>query len=310
MHPGATLPRRFVGHLYSTSFRTTICLSLFAILAICHLGAQTEPTPLPSSDATVQANTPSATPSIGGTVVPQPLASLGQMDAAALTEVKAYGAALGGNQRWLGMQATGTITYASDPTPYSATLTNVGHSEFRLDTQNRNGPISIRVHGRSGAAQFGNNPVMPMDPDTAVLGIFPFEIVGKANPAAKSAALLDRGSDSTNGVPLHRVTLAVPSASLSISTKSQGTVPIDLYFDPVTHLLVKSVCTVFVPGARHVPFLSVVTYSDYRPVGNSVVPFQYSESINGRPYQTLQLTAVQLNPSLPADYFQFERTKQ
>jgi len=181
---------------------------------------------------------------------------------------------------------------------------------FRLDTQNRNGPISIRVKGRAGAAQFGKNPVMPMDPDTAVLGIFPFEIVGKANQAAKSASLLDQGSEPNNGVSLHRVTLAVPSASLSISTKSQGTVPIDLYFDPVTHMLVKSVCSVFVPGARHVPFVSAVTYSDYRMVGDSVVPFQYAESINGHPYQTLQLTSVQLNPSLPANYFRFEGTKQ
>jgi len=238
-----------------------------------------------------------------------PTATLGKKDEAALLETAAYSAALGGGKRWPGMQATGTITYASDPVQHSATLTNRGHQQFRLDVETSNGTQSIRVQGLVGSLQQGTKTI-PIDPDTAIMGIFPFEIVGKAVPEAKMTSLLDRGTATSSGQSLHRVTLDLPSLYWNPVTKSQGTLPVDLYFDPVTHLLIKTVCNVYLPGMRHVPFLSVVTYGDYRTVGNSVIPFQYSESINGHPYQTLKLTSVQLNPALPADYFQFERPKQ
>ncbi len=239
-----------------------------------------------------------------------PTATLGQKDAPALTEVTAYSSALGGGKRWVGMQATGTITYANDATQHSATLTNLGPHSFRLDVQTPKGPVSIRIQGRMGAVQTGTEAAIPLDPDSATTGIFPFEIVGMAVPEAKTTALLDRGTVNSSGSSLHRVTLELSSTNWNPGTKSQGTLPIDLYFDPATHLLVKSACNIFSARGRHVPLLSVVTYSDYRTVGTAVVPFQYSESIDGHPYQTMQLTSVQLNPALPADYFQFERPKQ
>jgi hypothetical protein len=236
---------------------------------------------------------------------PEPAATLGQKDEAAVAELTANISVLSGGSRWVGMQGTGTITYGTDSTQNSVTLSNLGADRFRLDTQTPGGVESIRIDRRIGKIQFENGPVSVLNPDTAILGIFPFEIAQRAASPGKNVALLDRGTTSSDGRSLHRVALEMPSVIGNPATKSQKTLPVDLYFDPATHLLVKSVCYVLIPGGRQVPFLSVVTYSDYRSVGASVVPFHYSESLNGQPYRTVQLTSVQLNPTLSATYFQF-----
>jgi len=167
----------------------------------------------------------------------------------------------------------------------------------------------MRIHGRIGKVQVGTKPPVGMSPDTAILGIFPFEIAGRAAPQAKNAALLDHGIASNSGQSLHRLTLELSSMSWDSVRKSQAILPVDLYFDPATHLLIKSACYVFIPGGKQIPFLSVVTYGDYRRVGASMVPFLYSETLDGQPYRTVQLSAVQLTPNFPTDYFQFQGVK-
>ena len=79
----------------------------------------------------------------------------------------------------------------------------------------------------------------------------------------------------------------------------------DFYFDPTSHLLIKSVCPVLMGAGHPVTFLSVVTYSDYRKVGTAMIPFRYTETLNGQLYRTLQLSGVQLSPDLTSQYFQF-----
>lgn len=236
---------------------------------------------------------------------PLATATLGQQDTAASAEIAAYRSVIGGSSRWLGMQATGTIRFSADPTEYNVTLSNLGNQRFRLDTQTPAGVESIRIQGRLGKVQIGNKPAAVMDPDTALTGIFPFELVGRVPPGAKNTALVDHGTVSINGTSLHWLTLELPSVAWNPSSRSQGTLPVDLYFSPTTHLLIRSACYVILPGGRQVPFLSVVTYSDYRFVGTSMVPFHYAENINGQLYRTVQFSSVQLNPALSPDYFHF-----
>jgi len=181
---------------------------------------------------------------------------------------------------------------------------------FRLDVETPVGLESTRIQGRAGTVQAGNKPPSTFDPDTAILGMFPFEIVTRVVPGVNDVALLDHPSIAGVLQSLHRVTIELPAAAWHSEIKSRGTLAIDLYFDSTTHLLAKTVSSVLIPGARRVMVVSVVSYSDYRQVGTAVVPFHYSETLDGQPYRTLQLTAVQLNPSLPVDYFQPARTNQ
>lgn len=313
MHHSASVCESRGGLSGSRPLLAASCAALFSVLAVVPIAGQSvvSATHSGSTEANKQnASTAVVNPLDSSVFTPEPTTKLGQQDAAATTEVAAYTSALSGGRHWMGMQGIGTVTYANGPTEFNATLSNRGNLSFRLDIQTPAGLESTRVQGRMGAVQLGTKPSTPIDPDTAILGIFPFEIVARAVPSAQNASLIDGGTVSSNGQSLHRITLELPAMSLSVTTKLPGTLPIDLYFDPTTHLLVKSVCNVLMPGGRRTPFLSVVTYSDYRTVGTSVVPFHYSESINGQPYRALQLTSVQLNPSLSADYFRFERSNQ
>jgi|GEM_PF-1907765 len=302
-----------VSHGHTSLLKLSIRAGLVSTLA-CGLHAQTAAITAQSElQPSASESTPAAviSPLDHSVFAPTASAPLGQADAAAATELKAANSALAGSTSWTGLQATGTITYATDPTQFNVTLSNLGSNKFRLDTQTQTGVESIRISGRVGRVQSEDGTVTAIDPDTAIMGIFPFEILTKGASPGKNTALVDHGTASTaTGQSAHRVTFELSSILRDPATKSQKTLPIDLYFDPATHLLIKSVSSVLIPGARLVPFLSVVTYSDYRTVGTSLIPFHYVETINGQPYRTLQLTSAQTNPTLSQTYFQFERSNQ
>ncbi|MCU1252892.1 MAG: hypothetical protein JWQ49_5921 [Edaphobacter sp.] len=69
--------------------------------------------------------------------------------------------------------------------------------------------------------------------------------------------------------------------------------------------LPKSASSGFIAVGHSAKCLRVVTYSDYRKVGTSMVPFRYDESMDGQQYWVLQLSDVRLNPVFDATYFQF-----
>jgi hypothetical protein len=211
-----------------------------------------------------------------------------------------------GQVRWGGMQGTGKITYASgDPTAYDATLSNLGADRFRLDAQTKKGPTSIRIHRFVGKIQGSDGAISVIPSTTAALGLFPFELPRFANSPGLASSLIDQGLVALGGTELHRITLELGSLGRNPVTKSIDTIVTDLYFDPTSHLLIKSVSSVLIAGSRPVKLLSVVTYGDYRMAAGSMVPFRYTETLEGQPYRTLQLSNVQLNPELNTTYFEF-----
>jgi hypothetical protein len=78
-----------------------------------------------------------------------------------------------------------------------------------------------------------------------------------------------------------------------------------MYFDPTSHLLVKTATAIALGGMRNTSLLRVVTYADYRAVGSSLIPFRYIETLGGQPQWTLQLSSAQTDPTLNEQYFQF-----
>ena len=144
-----------------------------------------------------------------------------------------------------------------------------------------------------------------MPQSTASAGIFPFERLRKLKLSSPNISLIDHGSAVIDGNALHRITLEYGTEGRNPGTRSQTTEATDLYFDPSTHLLVKTASSVWAMSGRAAKFLIVTTYDDYRTVGDTLIPFRFTETMEGQQYATLQLSSVQLNPSITSQYFEF-----
>jgi hypothetical protein len=237
--------------------------------------------------------------------IPDATQPLGQKDSGALTELTGNLVAAGSSS-WTSLTGTGQITYgAANSSAYSATLSILGEAEFRLDAQTSTGPLSIRISGSRGSIQEADGRRFPIPPDTAATGIFQFVQPRRANLPSLKQSLLDRGPATVDGASLRRVTLAFAAKNRDIATGKPANIATDLYFDPSSHLLVKSANFIGVDGGHNNHFLRVVTYEDYRQVGNSMIPFRFTQTLDGQKQWTLQLTEVQLNPTFPPTYFEF-----
>lgn len=269
------------------------------ILSSCSLAAN------PLSPATQTSSSTNAGGLNAQIPIPVAIGALGQQDATALQEVVEHLAVVG-LAPWAGMQGTGQIVYGSkDLSAYPATLSMFSGNRFRLDAQSDKGEMSLRIHGPVGKIQGSSGVVETIPPDAAAVGIFPFALVRTAHFPGREASLIDHGLINEDGVQLHRMTVEIPSIGRDPVTKSRRTIAIDLYFDPASHLLIKSASSSFIADGHSAKFLRVVTYSDYRKIGTSMIPFHYDESMNGQKYWALQLSDVKLNPAFDPTYFQF-----
>ena len=163
----------------------------------------------------------------------------------------------------------------------------------------------MRIMRKAGQLQKPDGTLSTLPVDVALAGIFPFESPRRARFPEDSTSLIDHGMITLGAANLHRVTIEEKSVGISSSARA-NTVLTDFYFDSSSHLLVKSATFVPVPGARNVRFLFVTTYSDYRVVGTTLVPFRFEQTMDGQPLETLQLTTVTLAPTLASAYFRFD----
>jgi len=299
--PHVTYARRSIGQQCCPSSPRRIRQSLFLLVMVCAVGhAQSTPIGVEQTAST-------AATGFLDTDVPIPAATgaPGQQDTAAAKEITEH-LTIVGSVPWLGMQGTGQIVYGSkDTTAYSATLSMMGSDQFRLDAQTNSGEMSLRIHGQLGKVQGGGGPARTIPSETAAVGIFPFGLVRTTHFPGPGTSLIDHGLTAVGGVQLHRITVETPSIGRDPVTKARRMIAIDLYFDPASHLLVKSASSSLVALGHSSRFLRVVTYSDYRKVGAAMVPFRYTESMDGQQYWVLQLSDAQLNPALDTAYFQF-----
>lgn len=236
--------------------------------------------------------------------LPTAIGALGRADAGASAELIAHLKAVG-LAPWTGMQGTGQITYGNDSSVYTATMTILGGTEFRLDAGTQQGQFSIRIHGSDGEIQEANGHQTLILPNTAASGLVQFQLLRQADFPDPKTSLLDRGMVTVNHQVLHRLTYQFPAVIAALPLQKQQTIATDLYFDPATHLLVKSANTIRINGAGNHDFLREITYEDYRQVGSSMIPFRYTEALNGQKLWTLQLSDVQLNPEVQSTYFEF-----
>jgi len=228
--------------------------------------------------------------------VPVSTNKLGQFDTPALSEVLEHLKVVG-TSPWTGMQGKGTITYGDDKTSYPASLAIVGNTKFRLDGQSAHGAFSIRINGRIGNIQEADGKTYPLMPKTAASGIFQFQLP-RLEDLQTNSSVIDHGLTSSNGISLHRLTIERPF------TSNHKNVATDFYFDTKTHLLVETSNSIGLEGVGS-SILRTITYGDYRQVDGVMIPFSFSQAIDGHKQWTLQLSEVQLNPSIQTTYFTF-----
>jgi hypothetical protein len=243
--------------------------------------------------------------------VPTATGVFGHVDAAASTELIDHVKAVGASP-WHDMSGTGKITYQLGESAEvdDAALTILNADSYRLDIKRNQGNRSIRILGASGVTTEDDGSKQFLLPGTAAQGLFAFPQLRVATFPGNLTSIYDKGMLAVDGNTLHRLSVEhplsnAPAASKSANSKS-GPVGVvtDLYFDPVSHLLIKSVASIKLSGLRS-EFIQCVTYDDYRQVGTSLVPFRFEQSLNGQVQWTLQLDEVELNTGLKQANFYF-----
>ncbi|MGH9585786.1 MAG: hypothetical protein ACRD3F_02460 [Acidobacteriaceae bacterium] len=237
--------------------------------------------------------------------VPMPtfVGALGQKDARALQEFVDYLKAVN-IFSWKGMQASGTLTDSlgnADP----ATLTIVNGDQFRLDVQKPRGERSTRISGSYGKTLEVDGKSFSMVPATARAGLLAFPQLLVATFPTSNTSFIDRGLVQIGGGSFHRITLEELAFTDATAIDSRNINVTDLYFDPSSHLLLKSASAVQLDSADREQYLIVVTYSNYENVQGTLIPCTYSQSMNGQPQWTLRLNSPSLQPSVDSTYFYF-----
>ncbi len=245
-----------------------------------------------------------------GIVLPQSVPFAPRQDAGALTEIQAFRSAIS-LSTWEDMQGTGQLTptsvnSADGSNSYNATIWIRGRHDYRLDVEEPNGTRSQRIDGEYGATQHAGGKMKPMDARDAVAGLVAFPALMQATLPGSKVMLIDHGLAAAGSATFHRITVETPwPGNPADAAGNPLTTVTDLYFNPRTHLLIKSAIAVF--GSRPSPeqMLEVVTYGGYRSVNGMLLPHSYRQSLNGQILWTLQLNQVQLNSGLPEADFQF-----
>lgn len=239
--------------------------------------------------------------------VPKFVPVTGNKDTTALQTIQAFLTAVSAAS-WPGIQATGTFTNAgsSQAAPQPATLTIAGGDNFRLDVNTPAGTLSVRIYGKFEEVQEpdGTKRSIPFLASVAGLLAFP-KLLQASGLAPDSVTILDDGMITVSGENLHRITVETPVNPSGPKPSSANTSVMDLYFDPASHLLIKSAVAVPISWSDPERYLEVTTYGDYQTANGILLPHTCSLTMNGQPEWVLQLESIQPLPSLTSTYFHF-----
>jgi hypothetical protein len=235
---------------------------------------------------------------------PVPVASgtLGVRDAGALAEVRAHLIATAASG-WNDLQAQGTVTLPNGDA-HSASLYLLGSGFARLDVAMESGSRSLRISPSSAHLQDEQGNVTSLPPTVTAAGIVAFPRTWILGLRSADASLFDRGTFTRKGQQLHRITIEYCMLG-DTSPANPLTFATDLYFDPLTHLLLFSVDAL--DFGYHSPggFLSVSEYDDYKQFDGMLLPSKIRQELNGQPEWELQLTEISTNNNPTTQTFSF-----
>lgn len=237
--------------------------------------------------------------------IPEPPVSLIRQDPTALVELALHVKGLG-SVPWVGFKGVGIISpvaVGSNPEPIVLYL--YGKDSFRLDATTPNGILSIRMHDSIGQILPPDSRPVYLAAATAAVGSIQLQFPRLQGFPGTSSSFIDKGQVTVDGQILHRIAAAVPIREGVKSTHPNLPVPIDFYFDALTHLLIKSATVVQLPSSGRESVLEITTYSNYQSVNGSLLPFTYEKTINGQLVWTITLTQAELLPQPPRSFFDF-----
>ncbi|MGA2654124.1 MAG: hypothetical protein ABSF28_26685 [Terracidiphilus sp.] len=232
---------------------------------------------------------------------PYPVAEgrIGEKDAAALAEIKQSVGATGFPER-AGIEAQGLYTNGSAKTEqqFPASVAIEKDGRFRLDVQKRNGIFSIRLALRSGQAMRESGLTYTVhDIDFGEPIAMPSQLLEVAD--REDAAVVDDGDVVIGDYRMRRVTITLFHSQMGDPAAAA------FYFDPLSHLLEKSVLVSHSGTNRSLEYLKVITYGSYRAEQGVTLPHEYSETVNGQLIMTLKITSANVTSRHDDTYFKF-----
>jgi len=212
--------------------------------------------------------------------------------------------ALGAVQDFL---ASGTITYhwAGQDVVGTVTAQGKGLAEFRLDSVLPQGTRSFKIVGTAGSitTEDGKTSALPYSGlMTAPNLTFPGARVATAlNNSAIALQFL--GLVPFESAQAYQIHVAPPlDSSLTPPSGATQFGSFDLYVDPTTYQLLELSESIWVANSiQSLPH--ALRYSNYRPAGSVVAPYQISELVNGQETWSISLSSISFNNTLSDSMF-------
>lgn len=177
-------------------------------------------------------------------------------------------------------------------------------NKFRMDVKTPDTTYSIRLTDSRAAIQRESESVRQLPASEATFGILPALKLTQDLLSNQETSIMDEGTINVAGVELHRVAISVPTVSKANGGQGASEI-VDLYFDPSTGVLSKTVrCQSQFKSLHGSPNVVIDTYSSFTTVGSVSIPAKISESVNGQHLWTMSLSNITIaNPQ--ADVFVF-----
>lgn len=220
-------------------------------------------------------------------------------DASGVAELTAYKSAIGG-AAWVGMQASGMLSFAGSNESLPATLAMLPGNRGRFDVTRANGHDLTVLNGNHASVTYAGSQKKIIAPTSAVAGVVPFDLPLEAISSGATHSIVDQGDASLDGHTLHRVSVGVPLPPRHLRLPDDPVqTTVDLYFDTETHLLYKAATLIAIPGTSTPVLLRVTTFEDYKPFGAGQIPTTLTETVNGQQMWVLTLSDIDLK-NLPS----------
>lgn len=241
-----------------------------------------------------------------GFTAPMAQGEPGKTDQAAMAEIEACARASALPAK-TSLEIKGTMLAANGGREDQVMLVIEGEGQMRMDIRNsEGGQRGIRMIGRSGmivGAAPTPRPVTVTEFGDPLMMAANLKSIA-ANPAA---AVVDNGVLSVGGKRMHEVTVTqfpVVAARDSARRFMRGSA-LSLYFDPETHLLLKSVLVNRSLTNAALEYLQVTSYDDYKQAGSIMTPSRYVETVNGQQVMVLNATDVSLSSPHGIEYYRY-----
>ena len=242
-----------------------------------------------------------------GVLWPLPDNSLSHQDAAALQALLDYIKAVG-VAPWESLKGTGTITYYDDGAELQAGSADIeikGAELARLTQSVSQKPDVVVTTFRQGQVHYPSGKISQLSPSQSQMGLIDFpKLLSLDFSEPGSWSVSDGGNVSVNGAAAHRITLTFPIYVTKTETVTDVTA-IDYYFDPSTHLQMKSVALIKPHPGTTEQYLRQTEYTDYRKVNGREVPFRFVQTFGGQKTWALSLNTVITDATIPDSTFTF-----